>query len=190
LIFVNGEGDYWIEVGKVGYNKRRFEIRRVSEEQVMLADARLTSAIVSLDAVNVTADNRALVNRGSATKADVGGGDKSLSTNSAAVPPNQAGNLAAAAATIPGIQLIPGTDAGADSSGQKSTTLRMGGNLRGPLALDKAFYNASYSVQRNFADMLTLLNTSPLGLQSAGVSADSAGRLIGILGVKGISVEV
>src|SRR3954464_11530218 len=99
IIFVNGEGDYWIEVGKVGYNKRRFEIRRVSEEQVMLADARLASAIVSLDAVNVTADNRALVNRGSAAKADVGGGNKSLSTTSAAVPPDQAGNLAAAAST-------------------------------------------------------------------------------------------
>src|SRR3954470_19288924 len=275
IIFVNGEGDYWIEVGKVGYNKRRFEIRRVSEEQVMLADARLTSAIVSLDAVNVTADNRALVNRGSATRPAAGGGDKTLSTTSAAVPPNQAGNLAAAAATIPGIQLIPGmdggadmfsalglsgdqnattfnglgsgvgslppdaqvrvtfsqfpadpsrggfsgaqisvasvpgsnfsfrglsgygtgpdlewTDAGADSSGQKSTTLRLGGNLRGPIQVDKSFYNASYSAQRTFADMLTLLNTSPLGLQSAGVAADSAARLIGILGVKGIPVEV
>src|SRR3954464_4848180 len=99
LIYVNGEGDYWIEVGKVGFNKRRFEIRRVSDEQVMLADARLASAIVSLDAVNVTADNRALVNRGSSSKADVGGGNKSLSTTSAAVPPDQAGNLAAAAST-------------------------------------------------------------------------------------------
>src|SRR3954462_15157818 len=99
LIFVNGEGDYWIEVGKVGYNKRRFEIRRVSEEQVMLADARLTSAIVSLDAVNVTADNRALVNRGSAAKADVGGGDKALASNSAQVSPDKAGNLSAMASS-------------------------------------------------------------------------------------------
>ena len=45
--------------------------------------------------------------------------------------------------------------------------------------MDKAFYNTSYSAQRTFADMLTLLNTSPLGLQSAGVAADSATRLIG-----------
>jgi hypothetical protein len=274
IIFVNGEGDYWIDIAKVGYNKRRFEIRRVSDEQVLIADARLQSAIVSLDAVNITGDNRALVNRAS-SKADVGGGDKPLSTNSALVSPDQAGNLAAMASTVPGIQLIPGmdggadmfsalglggdqnnatfnglgsgvgslppdaqvrvtftqfpadparggfsgaqinvasipgsnfsfrglsgygtgpdlewTDAGADSSGQKSTTLRFGGNLRGPIALDKAFYNASYSAQRNFADMMTLLNTSPLGLQSAGVSADSAARLVGILGVKGVPVQL
>ena len=66
IIFVNGEGDYWIEVAKIGYNKRRFEIRKVGDEQVMLADARLTSTVVTLDAVTVTADNRALVNRNSA----------------------------------------------------------------------------------------------------------------------------
>ena len=274
IIFVNGEGDYWLEVAKVGYNRRRFEIKKVGDEQVMLADARLTSAIVSLDAVNITGDNRALVNRNS-RGADVSGGDKPLTSTSALLPPDQAGNLAAMASTIPGIQLIPGmdggadmfsalglsgdqnsttfnglgsgvstlppdaqvritfsqfpadparggfsgaqinvasipgsnfsfrglsgygtgpdlewTDQGADSSGQKSTTLRFGGNLRGPIQMDKAFYNASYSAQRTFADMLTLLNTSPLGLQSAGVAADSAARLLGILQNKQIPVSV
>ena len=266
IIFINGEGDYWVDVAKIGFNRRHFEIRKVGDEQVMLADARLTSAVVSLDAVTITADNRALVNRNS-TGTDVSGGDKPLSSNSAQVQPDQAGNLAAmAAAAAPGIQRIPGmdgqadmfsafglsgdqnntsfnglgsgvsalppdaqvrvtfsqfpadparggfsgaqinvmsipgsnfsyrglsgygtgpdlqwTDAGADSSGQKSTTLRFGGALRGPIEMDKVFYNASYSVQRTFADMLTLLNTSPFGLQSAGVAADSAQRLLGIL---------
>src|SRR5205814_3623986 len=100
IIFVNGEGDYWLEVAKIGYNRRRFEIKKVGEEQVMLADARLTSAIVSLDVVNVTADNRALPNR-NARGTDVSGGDKDLSTNPALVPPDQAGNLAAMASTVP-----------------------------------------------------------------------------------------
>jgi hypothetical protein len=274
IIFVNGEGDYWIEVGKIGYNRRRFEIKKVGDEQVMLADARLNSAVVALDAVNITADNRALVNRSSAS-ADVSGGDRALSTTTAAVPPDQAGNLAAMASTVPGIQRIPGmdgqadmfsafglggdqnsttfnglgsgvsslppdaqvrisfsqfpadparggfsgaqinvmsipgsnfsfrglsgygtgpdlqwTDQSADSSGQKSTTLRFGGNLRGPIRMDEAFYNASYSAQRTFADMLTLLNTSPLGLQSAGVASDSAARLIGILNGKRVPVSL
>ena len=275
IIFVNGEGDYWIEVAKIGFNRRRFEIRKVGDEQIMLADARLTSAVVSLDAVTVTADNRALVNRNS-PGTDVTGGDKPLTSGSAQVSPDQAGNLAAmAAAAAPGIQRIPGmdgqadmfsafglsgdqnsttfnglgsgvsalppdaqvrvtfsqfpadparggfsgaqinvmsipgsnfsfrglsgygtgpdlqwTDAGADSSGQKSTTLRFGGNLRGPIRADKSFYNASYSAQRTFADMLTLLNTSPVGLQSAGVSADSAARLIAILRSKGVPVSI
>lgn len=274
IIFVNGEGDYWIEVAKIGYNRRRFEIRRVGEEQVMLADARLTSAVVSLDAVNITADNRALVNR-NAAGADVTGGDKPLTSSSAQVSPDQAGNLAAMAAATPGIQRIPGmdgqadmfsafglggdqnnttfnglgsgvsalppdaqvrvtfsqfpadparggfsgaqinvmsipgsnfsfrglsgygtgpslqwTDQGADSSGQKSTTLRFGGNLRGPLQVDRSFYNASYSAQRTFADALTLLNTSPLGLQSAGVASDSAFRLLSILRSKRVPVSL
>ena len=39
IIFVNGEGDYWIEVAKIGFNKRRFEIRRVGEEQVKIGRA-------------------------------------------------------------------------------------------------------------------------------------------------------
>jgi hypothetical protein len=86
VIFVNGEGDYWIEVAKIGFNRRRFEIRKVGDEQVMLADARLTSAVVSLDAVTITADNRALVNRNS-TGNDVSGGDKPLTSNSAQVSP-------------------------------------------------------------------------------------------------------
>jgi hypothetical protein len=274
IVFVNGEGDYWIEVAKIGFNKRRFEIKKVGDEQVMLADARLASAVATLDAVNITADNRALVNRNS-RGTDVSGGDKALASNSAAVSPDQAGNLAAMASTQPGIQRIPGmdgaadmfsafglsgdqnnttfnglgsgvgslppdaqvritfsqfpadvarggfsgaqvsvnsipgsnfsfrglsgygtgpslswTDQSADSSGQKSTTLRFGGNLRGPLQLDRSFYNASYSAQRTFADMLSLLNTSPLGLQSAGVAADSAERLLGILRNKHVPVSV
>jgi hypothetical protein len=274
IIFVNGEGDYWLEVSKIGFNRRRFEIKKVGEEQIMLADARLSSAIVSLDAVNITGDNRALVNRNSRAT-DVSGGDKPLSSTSALLSPDQAGNLAAMASTIPGIQLIPGMDGGADmfsalglsgdqnnttfnglgsgvsslppdaqvritfsqfpadparggfsgaqisvasipgsnfsfrglsgygtgpdlewtdqsadSSGQKSTTLRFGGNLRGPLQMDQAFYNASYSAQRTFADMLTLLNTSPLGLQSAGVASDSATRLLAILRNKSVPVSL
>jgi hypothetical protein len=110
---VNGEGDYWIEVAKIGFQRRRFEIRKVGEEQVMLADARLASAVAQLDAVNITADNRALVNRNSRAQ-DVSGGDKALATSSAAISPDQAGNLAAMASTQPGIQHIPGMDGAAD----------------------------------------------------------------------------
>jgi hypothetical protein len=249
IIFVNGEGDYWIEVAKIGYNKRRFEIRKVGDEQVMLADARLTSAVVALDAVTVTADNRALVNRNSAApmsavatshsrrtrrgaarssgkprgdgvdrrrhsahsgmdgQADMFSafglsGDQNnttfngLGSGVSSLPPDAQVRVTfsqfpadPARGGFSGAQInvmsIPGsnfsfrglsgygtgpdlqwTDQGADSSGQKSTTVRFGGSLRGPIQMDKAFYNASYSAQRTFADMLTLLNTSPLGLQS------------------------
>ena len=45
----------------------------------MLADARLASNIASLDAVNITAQNRALVNRNTRAT-DVSGGDKAKTT--------------------------------------------------------------------------------------------------------------
>src|SRR6185369_15307147 len=54
--------------------------------------------------------NRALPNRNA--QVDVGGGDKPLTTT--AVQPDVAGNLAAMAATVAGIQLIPGLDGAAD----------------------------------------------------------------------------
>src|SRR4051812_8345813 len=94
IIFVNGEGDYWVEYSKLGFAKKRFEIKKVGEETVMLGDAKLSSSIVTLDQVNVSAENRALVNR-NATGGDVSGGDKALGANSAALRPDQAGNLSA-----------------------------------------------------------------------------------------------
>jgi hypothetical protein len=51
----------------------------------------------------------------------------------------------------------------------------------GPLKLNKTFYNFSWQLGRQSRDNQTLLNTSALGLQTAGVSSDSVGRLVGIL---------
>lgn len=274
IIFVNGEGDYWVEFAALGFVPKRFEIKKVGEEEVMLADTRMASSIATLDQVTVTANGaRALTNR-NATTNDVGGGERALTTSSQ-IPPDQQGNLAALASTTPGVQMIPGmdgaadmfsalglsgdqnntsfnglgsgintlppdaqvrlsfnqfpwdvsrggfsgaqisissipgsnysfrnqtgygtapelqwTDADADSTGQKSTTLRYGGSFRGPISMDKAFYNGAYSFQRRFTDALTLLNASPVGLAAAGVAADSVSRLISILNSKNVPVSV
>lgn len=274
IIFVNGEGDYWMEFAALGFVPKRFEIKKVGEEEVMLADTRLGSSIATLDQVTVTANGvRALSNR-NATTNDVGGGERSL-VSTAQIPPDQQGNLAALASTTPGVQLIPGmdgasdmfsalglsgdqnntsfnglgsglntlppdaqvrlsfnqfpwdvsrggfsgaqvsimsipgsnysfrnqtgygtapelqwTDEDADSTGQKSTTLRYGGSARGPLVMDKAFYNGAYSFQRRFSDALTLLNASDVGLAAAGVAADSVTRLLSILDGKNVPVSV
>lgn len=275
IIFVNGEGDYWVEFASMGFVAKRFEIKKVGEEEVMLADAKMVSSIATLDQVNVTANGaRALTNR-NATQNDVGGGDRALTSSTAQIAPDQQGNLAALASTTPGVQLIPGmdgaadmfsalglsgdqnntsfnglgsgintlppdaqvrlsfnqfpwdvsrggfsgaqvsimsipgsnysfrnqtgygtapelqwTDEDADSTGQKSTTLRYGGSARGPIAMNKAFYNGAYSFQRRFSDALTLLNASDVGLAAAGVAADSVTRLLGILGTQHVPVSV
>jgi hypothetical protein len=105
IVFINGEGDYWIDVRKLGLQPRRFELKKLGDEEVMIADARLSSAVVELDAMNVVGQrSRALPGR-SGKEPDVGGGEVPL-TN-AGVSPDQAGNLAAMAAAA-GFQLVPG----------------------------------------------------------------------------------
>jgi hypothetical protein len=73
------------------------------------------------------------------------------------------------------------TDPTARALGQQYTNVSLGGSLAGPLVMDKAFYNVSYQLGRRSNDVYSLLNTSPLGLQSAGISADSVARLIDLL---------
>lgn len=127
ITFPQGEGDYWIQISAIGFEPKRFEIKRIGDEAVLVADQRLRSTIATLDAVNVSANApRALPNR-NANSANVGGGSNAL-TN-ANVSPDQMGNLAALAAGTPGIQLIPGLDGAADmfsalglSADQNSTT--------------------------------------------------------------------
>ena len=264
ITYPNGEGDYWLDFAAIGYVPKRFELKRVADEEILLADTRLASSIATLDQVNVTANaNRALVNRNDQS-ANVGGGEKALSTTG--VPPDQMGNLAAMAAGVPGIQLIPGLNGAADvfsalglsadqnsttfnglgsgintlppdaqvrasvltysydpaignfsgarialvsqpgtnysfrqastnavapqlefaddvaqAQNQKYTNLQLGAGGRGPITMDRHFYNSSFGLTRNFKDLPSLLNTSPLGLTSAGVAADSVTRLLSIL---------
>jgi carboxypeptidase family protein len=111
IVFINGEGDYWIEVRKLGLQAKRFEVKKIGDEEVMLADARLSSAIVALDAVNVREQRtRALPDR-SSKEPDVGGGARPLGNNP--VSPDQEGNLAAMAAAA-GFQLVPGLNGAPD----------------------------------------------------------------------------
>src|SRR4051812_14255610 len=112
LVFVNGEGDYWIEFTRIGYALKRFEIKRIGDEEVLLANARLAEASTKLDAIAVLGQrNRRLPTR-NANAPDVGGGDRSLSTTP--LSPDQAGNLAAMAAATAGLQIIPGLDGATD----------------------------------------------------------------------------
>jgi len=112
IVFINGEGDYWLDFRKLGFAPKRFEIKKVGDEAVMLADARLSSAIVAIDGMTITGERtRALPNR-NAKDADAGGGERPLTTNG--LFPDQAGSLAAMAAGIAGFQLVPGLDGAPD----------------------------------------------------------------------------
>ena len=73
------------------------------------------------------------------------------------------------------------TDPTARALGQQYTNVSLGGALAGPIVMDKAFYNVAYQLGRRSNDLYSLLNTNPVGLQSAGISADSVARLIDLL---------
>lgn len=114
IMFINGEGDYWVAFTKIGFAPQRREIKRIGEEEVLIVNTRMISAIAMLDSVRVTttrAGVRALPNR-NATDPDVSGAARILT--GADLAADQLGNLAAMAAGIAGIQFIPGLDGAPD----------------------------------------------------------------------------
>ena len=127
VTFPNGDGDYMVTIAAVGYAQKRFEVKRAADEDVLLADAKLTKVGTVLDAMKVTAE-RQRVSRGEVSQ-DVGGTERTIS-NLSALPPDQMTDLASLAATLPGVQLVPGQDGGANGfsvlglgADQNNTTL-------------------------------------------------------------------
>ena len=113
ITYANGEGDYWVSFAAIGYQARRFEVKRVADEEALLADIKLSSA-QTLAAVNVTASGprQPPPRSDPASNQDAAGNDRSIA--GALVSPALAGNLAAMASTISGVQLIPGVDGNPD----------------------------------------------------------------------------
>ena len=106
ITFPGGDGDYIISIAAFGFAAKRFELKRTADEEVLIADARLQRSAVNLDAVKVNAQ-RDKVGRNALTP-DVSGSERPV--NSSGLSPDQMGDLAAMAASLPGVQLIPGAD--------------------------------------------------------------------------------
>ena len=127
VTFPGGDGDYMVTITALGYAVKRFQIKRAADEDILIADAKLSKVGAVLDAMKVTAE-RQKVSRTDAN-ADVGGTEQRIEQN-AALPPDMMGDLAAMAATLPGVQLVPGQDGGANGfsvlglgADQNNTTL-------------------------------------------------------------------
>lgn len=263
VTFPGDEGDYFVTVAALGFNARRFEIKRTADQEILVADAKLTASAQQMDAVQVNGQ-RQRVNRNDDLRADISGSERQI--NPGNVSPDLMGDLAALAASMPGVQLIAGTDGapngfsvlglGADQNsttlnglnfggsslprdaqttsslvtspydvsrggfsggqlnvrsrpgnnyinrttslnfdsphmqwtdpaaralGQQYQNVSVGGLLSGPIQTDKSFFTLSYQAGRRSSDLQSLLNTDRLGLQAAGVSADSVTRLLNIL---------
>jgi hypothetical protein len=269
IAFAGGPHDYIMGFSLIGYAFKQFEIKQVADEDVLIADARLS--VVQLDTVVATASNQQRINRNSQTP-DVSGSEQTVNTNT--LPPDLQGDLAAMAASLPGVTLIPGldgqpdgfsvlglgadqntttlngqsfnssnlprdaqvssslststldvsrggfsggnfnlsagpgsnfrtrgssflfnsptlewTDRAAQAVGTEYTNLSFGGVFSGPISYNRSFYSLSYQLGRQMRDNATLLNTSALGFQTAGVAYDSVQNLLRILSQRGVSLS-
>jgi hypothetical protein len=263
VTFPNGDGDYFVSFRLLGYAPRRYEVKRVADEEILVADTQLQRTTTQLGEVRVTAPRDRPGRNAQAD--DIAGTERVAAAGG--VPANQQGDLAALAASMPGTLYLPGqdgdpsgfsvlglaadqnlttlngqnfgandlprdamvsaslnsspydvtrggfsganlnirsrsgtnfvqrtsslnldapslqwTDAAARALGQEYSNTSLGGVVSGPLKYNTAFYNVAYQLGRRSNDLQSLLNTSPVGLQAAGMSPDSITRLMGILG--------
>src|SRR5690348_13271433 len=121
ITFAGGEGDYIITVRAIGYGARRFELKRLGDQETLIGDVRLSPS-TTLDTV-VTLGRRDRPIRAD-TSADVGGLDRVVDPTNVAF--DNLGNLAAMAATTPGLLFLPGVDG--DPSGYIALGLEMAQN--------------------------------------------------------------
>src|SRR5439155_27022142 len=90
IAFPGGPGDYIMGYALIGYVYRQFEVKRTADQDVLIADARLS--VIQLDTVAVTAPVQQRVGRNSQTP-DVSGTERQVNLSNA--PPELIGDLAA-----------------------------------------------------------------------------------------------
>src|SRR6478672_10653798 len=154
LTFPGGDGDYMVAYAAMGFAAKRFEVKRAADEDILVADTRLTRVGAILDPVKVTAE-RQKVQRND-VQPDVSGTEKTL--NNSAVPANLMGDLAAMAASLPGVQSTTNAD-GSDGysvlglgSDQNNATLNGmsfgGSSLPRDASVSSSLITSPYDVSR------------------------------------------
>ena len=106
IAFPGGDGDYFVLYQALGYAPRRFQVKRTADQEILVADAKLNLAAQNLDTVQI-AGERNRVNRNQNPQ-DISGTERAV--NASALPADQQGDLAAMAASLPGVQFLPGAD--------------------------------------------------------------------------------
>ncbi|MEO7359970.1 MAG: carboxypeptidase-like regulatory domain-containing protein, partial [Gemmatimonadaceae bacterium] len=76
ITFPGGEGDYWVTFTALGFSAVRRQVKRTADQEILIADARMSASAVNLAQFNVT--ERTAASRQD-TVSDVGGTEKSLS---------------------------------------------------------------------------------------------------------------
>ena len=161
ISFPGGEGDYWVTFTAVGLGPRRYQVKRTADQEILIADARMAPATITLDAVQVT--ERAAASR-SDTVSDVSGTEKTLDDATAGfLTADQMGDLAAMASAIPGVQLLLGADGAADAF----SVFGLGGDQNNTQLNGLNFGDAALPRDAN---VMTSLSTSPYDVSRGGFS--------------------
>ncbi len=160
ISFPGGEGNYWVTFTALGFTPRRYQVLRTADQEILIADARMSAATVTLDAIQVT--ERAAASR-SDTVSDVSGTEKAVTADPGFLNMDQMGDLAAMAASIPGVQLLLGADGGAD----QFSVFGLGGDQNNTQLNGLNFGDSN--VPRD-ASVTTSLSTSPYDVARGGFS--------------------
>ena len=102
VTFTDPQGDYWVAVQAIGFAQRRFEVKRVADEDVLVADVRMARQVAQLQAMRVQG-KRPTASRNE--QGDITGMDRSV--NGSSLDIMSMGDLAALAASLPGVTFIP-----------------------------------------------------------------------------------
>ncbi len=159
ISFPGGEGDYWVSFNSIGLSARRYQVKRTADQEILIADARMSPAAVALDAMRIT--ERPAAARGD-TISDVSGTERELE-DLGLLNAEQMGDLAAMAAAIPGVQLLPGADGAADAF----SVFGLGGDQNNTLLNGLLFGDAN--IPRDAA-VFASLATSPYDVSRGGFS--------------------
>jgi hypothetical protein len=154
IVFPGGTGDYMMGYALIGYLYRQQQIKRLADEEVLIANASLS--VVQLDTVRVVESVQQRINRNQTTP-DVGGTERAV--NPTTLTADAQGDLAAMVASLPGVLLVPGTDGAADGfsvlgagSDQNSNTLNglpLGqNNLPRDAQINSSLVTSPYDVTR------------------------------------------
>ena len=197
IIFPGGTGDYMIGYALIGYVYRQQQVKRLADEQVLIANAALQ--VVALDTIAVVAPVQQRINRNQRTP-DVGGTERTV--DPANLPPELQGDIAALAASMPGVVLVPGLDGAADGfsvmglgADQNSVTINGmpfgGGNLPRDAQVSSSLTTSPYDASRGgfSGGNLNIRSFSGSNYRSRGMSlvlnapqlewTDRAGRALG-----------
>ena len=155
ITFPGGEGDYIVNFAALGFAAKRFQVKRIADEDILIADARLQRVNQVLDAVDVVGE-RQRPNRNDSNRPDASGTERMIAASD--VPANLMGDLAAMAATLPGVMPATNEDGsngysvlglGADQNNATLNGMSFGGgNLPRDAAVSTSLVTSPYDVSR------------------------------------------